>query len=160
MNRDLSAPLHSLDPLDWWAYADRLEESGAIPFLCERAGRIRDSLPREVNLTLVLRCEPVHLEKHWLRVGRTWFIPKEGTLLQNYPCARWFRPEWVRAGLDRYPYDSGFFGPRNVKKMIRFALGTPWSEPCKTNVLELYGPQTIGWFFWTHSQTELPEAWE
>jgi hypothetical protein len=160
MKRDLSAPLDSLDPADWWMYSDLLQESEAVPFLAERARRIGDSLAKGVNLVLVLYCQERGLENHWLRVARTWFIPVKGTYLTSYKQARWFRPEWVRAGFKRYPYDKSLYSRRDSTRMIRFASGTPWSEPCKADVLELYGPQLIGWFFWAHAQPMLPATWQ
>jgi hypothetical protein len=160
MKRDLSAPLHSLDPADWWMYSDLLQESGAEPFLYERARRIGDSLSKDVKLTLVLTCSVQGLERHWLRVAKTWFIPVNGTHLPSYKQARWFRPEWISAGFKRYPYDKRSFSRRSSRSMIRFASGTPWSQPCKTDVLELYGPRLIGWFFYTHSRLYLPPGWE
>jgi hypothetical protein len=161
-SRDLSAPLHSVDPADWWMYSDLLQEAGAIPFLAERARRIGDSLARAPNLVLVLYCPERGLENHWLRVARSWFIPVSGTILPQSSAKdlpRWFRPEWVRAGFKRYPHDTRRYGRRGPSRMIRFASGTPWSKTCKADVRAIYGEQVVGWFFYAHSRTELPEAW-
>jgi hypothetical protein len=131
----------------------------ALPFLAERARRIGDSLARDVNLTLVLHCPAQSLERHWLRVGRTWFIPVQGTHLESYGAARWFRPEWVRSGFRRYPYHRDTYSRRAPKRMVEFASGTPWSRSCKRNLLDMYGPGLIGWFFFAHSRPEVPPPW-
>ena len=100
------------------------------------------------------------LEEHWLRVGRTWFIPVAGIHLAGYPKSRWWRPDWVQAGFARYPYNKGLYRKRDEAKMVKDASGTPWEPPFKADLLKVYGAAIVEEFFESHSREKLPRTWQ
>lgn len=159
--KEFTPPVHSLDPVDWRMYCDLLQDADRPAGEWGWARRVADSLDCGPGLTLVLLCPSAFLEQHWLRVGKTWFIPVEGTYLDRKEHFLWWRPEWVREGFDRYPVDRKSYPPREPEKMIAFASGTPWSHP-HPEFDRLVQRQMIRLrrrFFATHGLVEQPRAW-
>lgn len=119
----LAQPTHSLDPTEWRMYCDLLQDAAAPEAEWQRARRIADSLAADVRLVLIAHCPAVHLDGHYLRVGKDWFIGADGTYLDNYDPLVWWREAWVRAGFERYPTTSR---ARRPKDLIALNHGTPW----------------------------------
>jgi hypothetical protein len=146
MMSKLAPPLESLDPTDWRMYCDLLQDAGASERRWTFALRVADSLESNSDLVLVLRCGPSALERHWLRVGRGWFIPTQLTSISHYRSGfAWWRKEWVLSGMARYPYARDVYGDRDEAKLIHFASGTPWSHKHSAfaEFCRYWGPQMV-----------------
>jgi hypothetical protein len=159
----LAPPLDSLDPLDWMMYCDLLQDAGVSRRRWSFAQRVARSLQASPKLVLVLACTPASLENHWLRVGRSWFVPVEGTSIEGYASGyAWWQPRWVRRGLRHYPYNQAAYGVRDESQLIELASGTPWEHPHPA-----FEQFRLRWglealkktFFRGHGLHRLPAAW-
>jgi hypothetical protein len=162
MPRKLKPPYHSLDPADWWMYADLLLDQGIPEEEARWARQAGDSLSQAVELVLVFHCPANYLKGHRLQIARTWFIPVKGTHVEYTRDFQWFHPKWVRAGFARYPCDAtGRFG-RQPDEMIAYASGTPWRHDYAEfdKLKKKFGrQQVVARFFQTHGLAEQPEEW-
>jgi hypothetical protein len=151
----LEPPVHSIDPRDWQTFSRQLREGNVPEERWRWAARIAESLSRDVNLVLINHCPPEPLANHWLRVGHTWFIGAENTMIETNRLV-WWRPEWVRDGFERYPSDDP---DRVVDRLIALNLGTPWTlpHPRFNMLLAKQSREDLAVaFFKTHALTEIP----
>jgi hypothetical protein len=156
----LHAPTHSLDPADWWIYSDLLQDHGAPAEEAARARRVGNSLKHGKSLVLAFLCPEENLAGHWLRIGRTWFIPVAGTYVRYITDFRWFRSAWVRGGFERYPCENPA-DRRDEGKMIRYASGTPFRHRYKDfkALRKRFEEQVTLRFFETHGLSAQPAEW-
>jgi hypothetical protein len=154
----LQAPTHSLDPADWWMYSDLLQDQGAVEEGL-RARRVGNSLKRVQSLVLAFYCPPENLVGHWLRIGKTWFIPVAGTYVSYIKDFRWWKADWVRAGFRRYP--NAHQSARDVPNMVRYARGTPCKHGYKDfpALKKKFREQVVLRFFETHGMARQPKEW-
>ncbi len=163
MPTKLAPPWESLDPTDWFMYCDLLQDAGASSRRWTAARRVAESLQVQPDLVLVLRCGASALEGHWLRVGRTWFIPTDLTSIVHYRSGfTWWRHDWARRGLARYPYSREAYGTRDEKKLLAFASGTPWQHPHRSfaDFTRIWGLNILKREFYRgHGLRRVPDAW-
>jgi len=154
-------PRKNLDPTEWRMYCDLLQDADAPQEEWQRAGRIAEGLQRDPKLVLVNYCPADPLggtqSNHHLRVGFTWFIGAELTVIESNQLV-WWRLEWVRAGFERYPSTDR---DRDVEKLIGWNYGTPWelSHP-RFHLLQKKRRQLVAKFFDGHAFAELPAEFE
>jgi hypothetical protein len=149
----------SLDATDWRMYCDLLQDAGAPQDEWQRADRIANSLAVDSKLVLINFCPPGPLNNHWLRVGHTWFIGAEATMIDANRLV-WWRPAWVRDGFERYPSNDP---DRNEARLIALNYGTPWNLPhprlhCVQGKPSIYA-EFITAFFDGHALAEIPQEY-
>jgi hypothetical protein len=139
-------------------YSDLLQDQGTTEEGL-RARRVGDSLKRVKSLVLAFFCPPENLVGHWLRIGKTWFIPVAGTFVSYIKDFRWWKADWVRAGFMRYPSNGD--PERNISKMVRYARGTPFQHGYKDfpALKKKFRDQVVVRFFETQGMARQPKEW-